>query len=104
MHHATPFELIKVAMMHHAISYRLIADIAMRALFGAQVDVEDFEDIKSGFKVAFTFAEDNPYFSNRQLVKTLKFSEDATLLATGTRIDWREGKVRVQGSAEFIEL
>jgi hypothetical protein len=29
-----------------------------------QVDVEDFDDIKSGFRVKFTFAE-NPFFTNR---------------------------------------
>jgi hypothetical protein len=30
-----------------------------------QVDVEDFDDIKSGFRVKFTFADGNPFFTNR---------------------------------------
>lgn len=31
------------------------------------VDVEDFEDIKSGYRMKFTFAEGNPFFSNRSV-------------------------------------
>jgi hypothetical protein len=30
-----------------------------------QVDVEDFDDIKSGFRVKFTFTDGNPFFANR---------------------------------------
>ena len=33
-----------------------------------QVEVEEFEDIKSGYKIKFTFNE-NPFFSNTVLVK-----------------------------------
>lgn len=29
--------------------------------------VEDFDDIKSGFRIIFRFANDNPYFSNQEV-------------------------------------
>ena len=29
--------------------------------------VEDFDDIKSGFRITFRFANDNPYFSNQEV-------------------------------------
>jgi hypothetical protein len=34
-----------------------------------QLDVEDEEDIKSGFKITFSFSPDNPFFSEQKLVK-----------------------------------
>lgn len=32
-----------------------------------QMLVEDFDDIKSGFRIIFRFANDNPYFSNQEV-------------------------------------
>ena len=34
-----------------------------------QVDVEEFEDIKSGYKITLKFAPNNPFFNESQLVK-----------------------------------
>lgn len=36
-----------------------------------QVDVEDFEDIKSGYKLTFRFSSGNPFFGEKELVKVL---------------------------------
>ena len=38
------------------------------SLFSFQVEVDEFEDIKSGYKINFHFSE-NPFFSNSVLVK-----------------------------------
>lgn len=54
-----------------------------------QIDVEDFEDIKSGFKITFNFRE-NPYFKNQKLVKELHYADDNALAVQGTDIDWTE--------------
>lgn len=52
-----------------------------------QIDVEDSSDIKSGYKITFSFKE-NPFFQNRQLVKELLYSEDNALEVKCTDIDW----------------
>ena len=36
--------------------------------FGFQVNIEEFDDIKSGYKITFKFNE-NAYFKNTELVK-----------------------------------
>ena len=54
-----------------------------------QIDVEDFEDIKSGYKITFTFRE-NPYFKNQKLVKELHYADDNALAVQGTDIEWTE--------------
>jgi hypothetical protein len=44
--------------------------------------VEDEEDIKSGFKITFVFAPDNPFFSEQKLVKVRCKSKRAYMLFT----------------------
>ena len=53
------------------------------------MDVEDFPDIKSGYKITFSFRE-NPFFTNRCLVKELHYAEDNALAIKGTEIVWTE--------------
>eukprot|EP00879_Flechtneria_rotunda_P025328 GHRR01026907.1.p1 GENE.GHRR01026907.1~~GHRR01026907.1.p1 ORF type:complete len:236 (+),score=57.68 GHRR01026907.1:299-1006(+) len=55
-----------------------------------QLDIVESEDIKSGFSVKFTFAE-NPFFSNRELVRDIRFSEEGALQVTTTQIQWLPG-------------
>lgn len=59
----------------------------------SQIDVEDFPDIKSGYKITFTF-RDNPYFKNQKLVKELHYADDNALAVQGTDIEWTEEGVR----------
>ena len=51
--------------------------------------MEDFKDIKSGYKIVFTF-RDNPYFKNQKLVKELHYADDNALAVQGTDIEWTE--------------
>lgn len=63
--------------------------------------VEDFDDVKTGFKISFHFKE-NPYFTNDVITKEfhLAASEsvnqstttDFTQTSTSTTIKWKEGK------------
>ena len=57
-----------------------------------QVDVEDFDDIKSGYRISLIFGE-NPYFRSRALEKQYVFDDDGscTILAEDPR--WHEGQV-----------
>ena len=55
--------------------------------------MEDSLDIKSGYKITFSF-RDNPFFRNHQLVKELLYSEDNALEVQCTEIDWTPEGVR----------
>ncbi|KAK6995190.1 protein SET [Biomphalaria glabrata] len=62
------------------------------------VDVEEFEDIKSGYKVTFTFKQ-NPYFTNEKLVKEFHLASSGEPQSKSTEIQWKEGKDLTKGSA-----
>lgn len=64
-----------------------------------EVDVEDFPDIKSGYKITFVFKE-NPFFTNRQLVKELHYAEDNALAVKGTDVEWTEEGLQHQEQAQ----
>jgi len=72
-----------------------------------QVDVEDFPDIKSGYRITFSFKQ-NPFFKNSHLVKELHYADDNALAIKGTDIEWTEEGVRTSTQASlalrFAEL
>jgi len=62
--------------------------------FLTEMEVEEFEDIKSGYKVSFRFKE-NPFFSNELLVKEFHISDesaDDAPASKSTEIKWKAGK------------
>ncbi|GMY13628.1 NAP1-related protein [Fagus crenata] len=54
------------------------------------LDVEDFEELGSGFSITFSFNE-NPYFEDSKLTKSFTFFMEGTIEITGTTIKWKEG-------------
>jgi len=60
-----------------------------------ELEVEEFEDIKSGYKVTLRFKE-NPFFTNNVLVKEFHISDEASELegsaSKSTEITWKPGK------------
>jgi len=59
-----------------------------------KLEVEEFEDIKSGYRINFTF-EENPYFENKILTKEFHLgtaNEGEGPKSTSTAIQWKEGK------------
>lgn len=57
-----------------------------------RVEVEEFEDIKSGYSIKLHFdAANNPYFENETLVKEILLSSGEPT-ATATTIKWKEGQ------------
>jgi len=52
--------------------------------------VEEYEDIKSGFKIKFFF-ETNPYFENSELVKEYQLDSKGDPTSVSTDIKWKEG-------------
>lgn len=56
------------------------------------VNVEDFEDIKLGFRIELKF-KPNPWFKNSALSKEFRFTEDGEFESVQpSKIDWKEGK------------
>lgn len=55
-----------------------------------KLEVEEFEDIKSGYKIIFHFSE-NPYFSNSSLCKEFQLGSTGDPTSSSTEIGWKEG-------------
>ena len=67
------------------------------------MDVEDFPDIKSGYRITFSF-KSNPFFKNPQLVKELHYADDNALAIKGTDIEWTEEGVSINTQASLALL
>ncbi|XP_040574150.1 protein SET [Lepeophtheirus salmonis] len=56
-----------------------------------KVEVEEFEDIKSGYRIKFTFHGENPYFKNEVLTKEFHLGLNGDPSSQSTPIRWKEG-------------
>ncbi|XP_072285297.1 protein SET-like [Pyxicephalus adspersus] len=56
-----------------------------------RVEVTEFEDIKSGYRIDFNFDE-NPYFENKVLSKEFHLNESGDPSSKSTEIKWKAGK------------
>ncbi len=56
----------------------------------SKLEVEEFEDIKSGYRIKFYF-EKNPYFENDVLVKEFHLGSSGDPASQSTNIVWKEG-------------
>ncbi|KAF2366751.1 Nucleosome assembly protein (NAP) [Trinorchestia longiramus] len=55
-----------------------------------KLDVEEFDDIKSGYRINFYF-DSNPYFSNNVLTKEFHLGSSGDPTSQSTNIKWKEG-------------
>jgi len=62
-----------------------------------KLQVEDYDDVKTGYRISFHFKE-NPYFENEVITKEFHLAAenqsatDFTQTSTSTAIKWKEGK------------
>lgn len=85
-------EFWRKALTSHPVLRATITEDEENVLgYLTEVDVEDAEDIKSGYKIVFKFSP-NPFFSNTKLEKSLKFADDASLTIEGDVPLWKPGK------------
>uniref|UniRef100_A0A8C7BMZ3 Protein SET n=1 Tax=Neovison vison TaxID=452646 RepID=A0A8C7BMZ3_NEOVI len=56
-----------------------------------RVEVTEFEDIKSGYRIDFYFDE-NPYFENKVLSKEFHLNENGDPSSKSTEMKWKSGK------------
>ena len=55
----------------------------------SKLEVEEFEDIKSGYKIKFHFST-NPYFTNDSLCKEFQLGTTGDPTSSSTPIEWKE--------------
>jgi len=78
------------AFMNHPTLGSLLEEEDQKVFeYLTEVEVEDSEDVKSGYKITFTFAP-NPYFENTKLWKDIRY--DGAFKVTSSEIKWKEGK------------
>lgn len=63
-----------------------------------KVEVQEFEDIKTGYKIIFTFG-DNSYFENKEITKEFHLSETGEPSSKCTPIKWKAGKSLVKAAS-----
>ncbi|XP_048557902.1 NAP1-related protein 1-like [Triticum urartu] len=62
------------------------------------IDVDEFQDIKSGYSITLAFSS-NPYFEDTKLTKTCSFSDDGKITVKATTINWKDGMDIANGKA-----
>uniref|UniRef100_A0ACD5UQA8 Uncharacterized protein n=1 Tax=Avena sativa TaxID=4498 RepID=A0ACD5UQA8_AVESA len=62
------------------------------------IDVDEFQDIKSGYSITLTFSS-NSYFEDTKLTKTCSLSDDGNITVEATSIKWKNGMDIANGKA-----
>ncbi|KAH9491684.1 hypothetical protein Btru_031223 [Bulinus truncatus] len=81
---------------HPQVSALLNEDDEEALQYLTKVEVQEFEDIKSGYRINFYF-DSNPYFSNEMLTKEFHLNDTGDPSSQSTPIKWKEGKSRGPG-------
>jgi len=86
---------VTVFINHPQISALLTEDDeeALQAL--QKLEVQEFEDIKTGYKIIFHFGE-NAYFENKMITKEFHLNESGEPSSKSTPIAWKQGKSLVK--------
>uniref|UniRef100_A0A3B3DX09 SET nuclear proto-oncogene b n=1 Tax=Oryzias melastigma TaxID=30732 RepID=A0A3B3DX09_ORYME len=84
---------------HPQVSALLGEDDEEALHYLSKVEVTEFEDIKSGYRIDFCFDE-NPYFENKTLSKEFNVIESGDPISKSTEIKWKTGKDLTKRSAQ----
>lgn len=80
------------AFVNHPQVSALLSEEDEEALqYLKKVEVQEFEDIKSGYRINFYF-DDNPYFDNKCISKEFHLNETGEPSSKSTPINWKPGK------------
>lgn len=84
---------VTVFVNHPQLSTLLDEDDEEALQYLKKVDVQEFEDIKSGYKINFHFDETrNPFFENDVLFKEFILNENGEPTCKSSTIKWKPGK------------
>lgn len=79
-------------MINHAEISALLQEEEEECLnYMIKVEVEEYDDIKSGYRIQFHFAP-NPFFENNMLAKEFFLGGPSGPMSKSTVIEWKEGK------------
>jgi len=76
---------------HPQVSSLLFEEDEEALQYMTGLEVQEFDDIKSGYKIVFTFAE-NPFFSNTSISKSFHVTELGEPTSEADAIEWKAGK------------
>ncbi|KAK7094968.1 protein SET-like [Littorina saxatilis] len=76
---------------HPQVSALLTEDDEEALQFLTKVEVQEFDDIKSGYTINFCF-DSNPYFDNEVISKEFHLNDTGEPSSKSTTIKWKEGK------------
>lgn len=88
--HAIPDFWLTAFLSHPALFDFLTEEDQKVFKYLQSLDVEDFKDVKSGYRITFTFRP-NPYFEDTELVKVFRFSDEGTTSVSGSTVKWKDG-------------
>lgn len=88
---------LTVFVNHPQLSTLLDEDDEEALQYLKKVEVQEFEDIKSGYKINFHFdSAKNPFFENEILSKEFHLNENGEPTCKSTQIKWKPGKVNIK--------
>lgn len=90
---------VTVFVNHPQVSALLDEEDEEALQFLTKLEVEEFEDIKSGYKIIFHFNK-NPYFENESLSKEFHLNEAGEPSSNATELKWKPGKCLVKSNQE----
>jgi template-activating factor I len=81
----------KVFTSQEMLAALLVGDDLAAFKYMKELNVEDHDDVKSGFKISLKF-DPNPFFKNEVLSKEFRYDKEGNLTVIPTKIEWKEGK------------
>lgn len=94
------------AMLNHPVLASMISEYEQKILESlTSIDVQEDDDIKSGFTITFTFQK-NDYFENETIAKKYHMSAEGEVKNSNTEIKWKKDKnpKNIENvEAEFVE-
>lgn len=82
---------VTVFINHPQISTLLREDDEEALGYLTKVEVQEFEDVKSGYRIIFHFKE-NPFFANSTITKEFHLNDSGDPSSNSTDIKWKAGK------------
>ncbi|XP_022085170.1 protein SET-like [Acanthaster planci] len=78
--------------LHHPQVSMLLDEQDEEALqYLTKVEVQEFEDIKSGYRILFHFKPNNPYFENEVIYKEFHLNDSGDPSSNSSTIKWKPG-------------
>jgi len=82
----------KVFTSQEMLAALLVGDDLAAFKYMKELNVEDHDDVKSGFKISLKF-DPNPFFKNEVLSKEFRYDKGATLLLSQRKLNGKKERI-----------